>query len=282
MTARFALLPPPASHSQGKRTCTHAHLYATESLLWPKSHVLLQVHVRTAQASTQSDLDAILAWIGDAHADVDKAVIAALREWLAVTAQAALDAMAEEERATSTLINNLGMLFQDQGKYTEAEKLFTEALAARRRQLGDDHPSTLGSMNNLCVLYKQQGKYTEAEELLKERLAARRRQLGDDHPSTRISMNNLGRLYQDQRKYAEAEELLTEALTAQRRQLGDDHPHTLNAEGNLGVVRIRQGGAAHAEGAAAVASVLVRLQAPPHSLAETHAWVVKFCKALAF
>ena len=71
--------------------------------------------MRTAQASRQSDLDAILAWIGDAHADVDKAVIAALREWLAVTAQAALDAMAEEERATSALINNLGVLYLEHG-----------------------------------------------------------------------------------------------------------------------------------------------------------------------
>jgi hypothetical protein len=47
---------------------------------------------------------------------------------------------------------------------------------------------------------------------------------------------------------------LTETLATKRRQ-GDDHPDTLNTEGNLGVVRIRQGGAAHAEGAATVASV---------------------------
>ena len=112
-------------------------------------------------------------------------------------------------------------------------------------------------------------------------VAAKRRQLGDDHPSTLTSMNNLGGLHTQQGKYAEAEELLTEALAARRRQLGDDHPHTLTTEGNLGVVRIRQGGTAHAEGAAAVASVLARLQAPPHSLPETHAWVVKFRAALA-
>ena len=199
----------------------------------------LQVHVRTAQASRQSDLDAILAWIGDAHADVDKAVIAALREWLAVTAQAALDAMAEEERATSALINNLGRLYKQQGKYPKAEELLTEALAGRRRQLGDDHPNTLHSMNNL------------------------------------------GGLFTQQRKYPEAEALLTATLAARRTQLGDDHLDTLNTDGNLGVVRIRQGGAAHAEGAAAVASVLARLQAPPHSLPETHAWVVKFRAALA-
>ena len=112
-------------------------------------------------------------------------------------------------------------------------------------------------------------------------LAGYRRQLGDDHPHTLTSMGNLGNLYKQQGKYTEAEELLTEALAGSRKQLGDDQPETLNTEGNLGVVRIRQGGTAHAEGAAAVASVLARLQAPPHALPETHAWVVKFRAALA-
>ena len=147
----------------------------------------------------------------------------------------------------------------------------------------DDHEDTLASMASLGNLYKQQRKYAEAEELLTEALAARRRQQGDDHPDTLTSMNNLGMLYKQQGKYTEAEELLTEALAGSRKQLGDDQPETLNtpAEGNLGVVRIRQGGTAHAEGAAAVASVLARLQAPPHALPETHAWVVKFRAALA-
>jgi hypothetical protein len=52
-------------------------------------------------------------------------------------------------------------------------------------------------------------------------------------------------------------------------------------EGNLGVVRIQLDGTAQAEGAATVAFVLARLQAPPHSLPETHARIVKFCNALA-
>ncbi len=48
-----------------------------------------------------------------------------------------------------------------------------KALAAQRRQLGDDHPDTLISMNSLGSLYKAQGKYAEAEELYIKLLAAR-------------------------------------------------------------------------------------------------------------
>ena len=67
------------------------------------------------------------------------------------------------------------------------------------------------------------------------------------HPDTLQSMCNLGSLYNLQGEYTVAELLLTEALAAYRKQLGDDHEDTLNTEGNFGVVRIRQGGAAHAE-----------------------------------
>ena len=56
-------------------------------------------------------------------------------------------------------MNNLGSLYKQQGKYTEAEELYIKALAARRRQLGDDHPDTLISIYNLADLYQQQGKH---------------------------------------------------------------------------------------------------------------------------
>ena len=41
------------------------------------------------------------------------------------------------------------VLYMRQGKCTEAEELDIKELAAKRRQLGGDHPDTLNSMNNL-------------------------------------------------------------------------------------------------------------------------------------
>ncbi len=114
-------------------------------------------------------------------------------EWLAVTAQAVLDAMAAEERAMSSLIINLGGLYKYQGNYALAETLLTEALACCRSKLGGDHPDTLISMSWLGGLYEDQGKYAEAEALLTEALAARRKQLGDDHQDTRAQLDGLPR-----------------------------------------------------------------------------------------
>ena len=56
------------------------------------------------------------------------------------------------------------MLRRKQERYDEAEALFTKAVEARRRKLGDEHPDTLESINNLIELYEAWGKPEKAEE----------------------------------------------------------------------------------------------------------------------
>ena len=57
-------------------------------------------------------------------------------------------------------------------------------LAARRRVLGEEHPSTLFSASNLAWSLSDQGKHAEAEEMFRVTLEARRRVLGSSHPHT--------------------------------------------------------------------------------------------------
>ncbi|MEA5599318.1 tetratricopeptide repeat protein, partial [Rivularia sp. UHCC 0363] len=59
-------------------------------------------------------------------------------------------------------LNNLAELYRAQGRYSEAEPLYLDALTIRRSQLGAEHPSTATSLNNLAGLYKSQGRYAEA------------------------------------------------------------------------------------------------------------------------
>jgi uncharacterized protein HemY len=69
-------------------------------------------------------------------------------------------------------VNDLGVLYLAQGKYQQAEAMFNEALAGRRRALGDDHPDTLASMLGLVDAYQRQDKDTQAEPLAREALTA--------------------------------------------------------------------------------------------------------------
>jgi hypothetical protein len=46
------------------------------------------------------------------------------------------------------------MLYDAMGNYTAAEPLYKEALAIRKKVLGENHPDYASSLNNLASLYK--------------------------------------------------------------------------------------------------------------------------------
>ena len=53
-------------------------------------------------------------------------------------------------------LNNLAALYYSQGRYTEAEPLYLEALDLFKLLLGDNHPNTKTCRNNLQRLRQQQ------------------------------------------------------------------------------------------------------------------------------
>jgi tetratricopeptide (TPR) repeat protein len=127
--------------------------------------------------------------------------------------------IASEEHSSST---GMARLLQAQGKLCVAEPLYREALAARRRTLGDEHPDTLASIYNLAVLLQDQGKLGEAEPLYLEALAARRRTFGKEHIDTLTSITGMARLLEDQGKLFEAMPLFREAYS----RTSDEQPNT--------------------------------------------------------
>jgi TIR domain/Tetratricopeptide repeat/NB-ARC domain len=96
-----------------------------------------------------------------------------------------------EAEATAELCSRAGLYLWSRGQYRQALPLGEQALAARRRVLGDDHPDTLYSMNNLAQTRHALGDLDGARDLHEQTLAARRRVLGDDHPDTQESMKSL-------------------------------------------------------------------------------------------
>jgi tetratricopeptide (TPR) repeat protein len=134
-----------------------------------------------------------------------------------------------------------------QGKYAQAQPLFEQALAIRRRLLGDDDPDTAATSSWLAYNLKSQGKYAQAQPLYEKALAIDRRLLGDDHPETARDYNNLAMNLQAQGKYAQAQPQLETALEIFRRLLTDDHTHTATGYNNLGYNLEAQGKYAQAQ-----------------------------------
>jgi len=127
------------------------------------------------------------------------------------------------ELKLSSSLSYLAALYQSQGRYSEAEPLYLQALEIDRRSLPEDHPSLAIHLNNLAELYRSQGRYSEAEPLFLQALEIDRRSLPEDHPSLASHLNNLAGLYCDQGRYSEAEPLYLQALEIDRRSLPEDH-----------------------------------------------------------
>ena len=52
-------------------------------------------------------------------------------------------------------LNNLALLYDNQGKYSEAKPLYIDALAMSERVLGTNHPTTIIFRNDLQLLQQQ-------------------------------------------------------------------------------------------------------------------------------
>ncbi|SLM37471.1 kinesin light chain 1 [Lasallia pustulata] len=70
-----------------------------------------------------------------------------------------------EHTSTLDTVNNLGVLYADQGKMAEAEAMHRRALEGKEKAWGPEHTSTLDTVNNLGNIYANQGKMAEAEAM---------------------------------------------------------------------------------------------------------------------
>ena len=82
-----------------------------------------------------------------------------------------------EHPSVATSLNNLAALYFFQGRYTEAEPLYIQALEMKKKLLGAEHPSVATSLNNLAALYFSQGNIASAVQYLKRGLEIQEKNL---------------------------------------------------------------------------------------------------------
>jgi tetratricopeptide (TPR) repeat protein len=142
-----------------------------------------------------------------------------------------------DHRDVAVSLNNLALLYRDQGHLAEAEPLLKRTLAIDEKVFGPEHPNVAISLNNLAVLYNDQGRLVEAEPLYQRALAIREKVLGPQHPNVATTLNNLAGLYQDLGRLADAEPLFQRALAIDEKVLGPEHPSTRTIRNNLRALR---------------------------------------------
>jgi tetratricopeptide (TPR) repeat protein len=138
-------------------------------------------------------------------------------------------------------LSRVGKCLESDGRYNEAQTLFTDVLEITETVLGPEHPYTLISVNNLGAVLERQGKYGEAETMHRRALECREKALGPEHPHTLTSISNLGAALEREGEYEAAEIMHQRALQGYEKVLGPEHPYTLTSVSNLGAVLERQG-----------------------------------------
>ena len=108
-------------------------------------------------------------------------------------------------RPTHSIADVTTALLKMMGKLEQARPQYKEALRAKRKTLGDRHPSPLTSISNMGTLLHNMGKLEEARPLLEEDLQASKETLGDRHPDMLISIGYLVVLLRATGDLAEAE-----------------------------------------------------------------------------
>ncbi len=131
-------------------------------------------------------------------------------------------------------------LYSD-GRWDEAEELFSQILETEKNMHGTDYINTQNALAWVASTYRNQGRWTEAEELFVQVMETRKKTLGDNHPSTLTSMANLASTYRNQGRWTEAEELFVQVMETSKKTLGDNHPSTLTSMANLASTYSNQG-----------------------------------------
>ncbi len=138
----------------------------------------------------------------------------------------------------ATLLNNMGSLYEDQGRRTEAEPLYQRSLAIWEKMLGPDHPDVGIALHNLANLYRNMGKYSQAEPLYLRSHAIWAKKLGPDHPYIGISLREQANMYRDQGRFAAAEPLYIHAMEIFEKNPDENHGNvTETLENQISLLR---------------------------------------------
>jgi tetratricopeptide (TPR) repeat protein len=132
-------------------------------------------------------------------------------------------------------------------KYAEAEPLYRDALALRRKRLGETHPDVGEAWGNLAELLHAKGELAEAERAYRMALAIYRATLPPGHIFISGSLMGAGAVLMDQGHATEAEPLLRQALALRIAKLGPGDRRTARAQRTLGLCLVALGHRAEAE-----------------------------------
>ncbi|KAF1365026.1 TPR-like protein [Lizonia empirigonia] len=141
----------------------------------------------------------------------------------------------------------LAYAYGENGRLTEAEKLFLEVLRAQESNgaaerdilIAKGHLATVYRMQ--AITYRTQGRFEEARDLQLEVLSLHTTHLGEQHSSTLDIKTCLATTYWSMELFAESTALTLDVLESRTATLGPEHLLTVNSKADLAFSHHDQG-----------------------------------------
>ncbi|MEZ4384096.1 MAG: serine/threonine-protein kinase [Nannocystaceae bacterium] len=155
-------------------------------------------------------------------------------------AEALLRRSGDPARARGELENNIGVVYEDLGRFADAKASYQRAIDDRSAALGERHYEVAYSLANLGLLLCHEQRYDLAIEPLSRSLATMAAALGEHHPHTSSALLNTAIAYRGAGRLGEALAATNQALSALADSSGSGsslYQLGLNMRGRLNVDR---------------------------------------------
>ena len=142
----------------------------------------------------------------------------------------------EHHGNVAAIYSNLGRVYSDLGKYSQAKETLEKALFIQKEIYGEHHGNVAVSYSNLGLVYRDLGQYSQAKEYLEKGLFIKKKIYGEHHCNLAASYSHLGLVFSDLRQYSQAQEYHEKALFIQKKIYGEHHGNVAVSYSNLGLV----------------------------------------------
>jgi serine/threonine protein kinase len=159
------------------------------------------------------------------------------RDMLA-TGMARVEDLRGQPVVQAQMLDALGRVNDQLGRFDEAEGLLRRALELRRSQHGDNHADVAATLIHLSSVVAERGRHAEALQLSREALDIQKRALGPRSPEVAVTLSRVADMTADG---AAAESLYRAARDIQRAALGPQALAVATTDVRLAEIFTRRG-----------------------------------------
>lgn len=137
----------------------------------------------------------------------------------------------------ATTLNNLGVVYHENGYYKEAEAHHMHALKVfRKLHPQSPTPEIADSLNKLGNVFFSRGKIEKAKDHFQKSLEIREKLYGHENADVASSLSNLGSVHSEMGDLETAGAFFQRSHALREKIYGQEHPHFADSLSNLGIL----------------------------------------------